>query len=165
MLISRFKSWSISNIPGKFEFNGNCGWLIKPEFMRRVDKTFDPFAETPVDGVIAAQCSVQVRSKHVFLQGFEISCALLITVSHGKKLVKFQNRVHASRYFFPLVSREISVLKCKVQNTIKSILILESPLHFSDHCRSIFVWKASWYLCRGWYVRIAYWHNQKRIPN
>ena len=45
---------------GKFEFNGNCGWLIKPEFMRRTDKTFDPFAETPVDGVIAAQCSVQV---------------------------------------------------------------------------------------------------------
>ena len=46
---------------GKFEFNGNCGWQIKPEFMRRTDKTFDPFAETPVDGVIAAQCSVQVK--------------------------------------------------------------------------------------------------------
>ena len=30
------------------------------EFMRRFDKTFDPFAETPVDGVIAAQCNVQV---------------------------------------------------------------------------------------------------------
>ena len=28
--------------------------------MRRSDKTFDPFAETPVDGVIAAQCNVQV---------------------------------------------------------------------------------------------------------
>ena len=45
---------------GKFEFNGNCGWLIKPEFMRRTDKTFDPFAETPVDGVITAQCNVTV---------------------------------------------------------------------------------------------------------
>lgn len=45
---------------GKFEYNGNCGWLLKPEFMRRTDKTFDPFAETPVDGVIAAQCSVQI---------------------------------------------------------------------------------------------------------
>ena len=89
--------------------------------MRRVDKTFDPFAETPVDGVIAAQCSVQVRIKHVFLQGFEISCALLITVSHGKKAREiskpFKNRVHASRYFFPLVSREISGLKNAMQNT------------------------------------------------
>jgi phosphatidylinositol phospholipase C beta len=45
---------------GKFEYNGNCGYLLKPEFMRREDKTFDPFAETPVDGVIAAQCNVQV---------------------------------------------------------------------------------------------------------
>ena len=45
---------------GKFEFNGNCGWLIKPEFMRRTDKTFDPFAETPVDGVIAAVMMLMV---------------------------------------------------------------------------------------------------------
>ena len=44
---------------GKFEYNGNCGYLLKPDFMRRHDKQFDPFAETPVDGVIAAQCSVQ----------------------------------------------------------------------------------------------------------
>ena len=45
---------------GKFEYNGNTGYLLKPEFMRMADKTFDPFAETPVDGVIAAQCNVQV---------------------------------------------------------------------------------------------------------
>jgi len=45
---------------GKFEYNGNCGYLLKPDFMRRDDRQFDPFAETPVDGVIAAQCSVQV---------------------------------------------------------------------------------------------------------
>ncbi|XP_024084523.1 1-phosphatidylinositol 4,5-bisphosphate phosphodiesterase isoform X4 [Cimex lectularius] len=45
---------------GKFEYNGNCGYLLKPDFMRRYDRNFDPFAESPVDGVIAAQCSVQV---------------------------------------------------------------------------------------------------------
>ena len=45
---------------GKFEYNGNCGYLLKPDFMRRHDKQFDPFSVTPVDGVIAAQCSVQV---------------------------------------------------------------------------------------------------------
>jgi len=28
--------------------------------MRRSDKSFDPFSESPVDGVIAAHCSVQV---------------------------------------------------------------------------------------------------------
>lgn len=47
---------------GRFEYNNNCGYLLKPDFMRRDDRIFDPFAETPVDGVIAAQCSVQVIS-------------------------------------------------------------------------------------------------------
>ncbi|RXG59788.1 1-phosphatidylinositol 4,5-bisphosphate phosphodiesterase beta-4 [Armadillidium vulgare] len=45
---------------GKFEYNGNCGYLLKPDFMRRFDKTFDPFAESPVDGVIAAQVAVSL---------------------------------------------------------------------------------------------------------
>ncbi|KAK7504147.1 hypothetical protein BaRGS_00004451 [Batillaria attramentaria] len=47
---------------GKFEYNSNCGYLLKPDFMRRPDRTFDPFSESPVDGVIAAHCSVQVVS-------------------------------------------------------------------------------------------------------
>lgn len=47
---------------GKFEYNGACGYLLKPDFMRRPDRTFDPFSESPVDGVIAAHCSVQVIS-------------------------------------------------------------------------------------------------------
>ncbi|XP_058797020.1 1-phosphatidylinositol 4,5-bisphosphate phosphodiesterase-like isoform X2 [Phymastichus coffea] len=45
---------------GKFEYNGSSGFLLKPDFMRRADRSFDPFAESPVDGVIATQCSVQV---------------------------------------------------------------------------------------------------------
>ncbi|XP_046801850.1 1-phosphatidylinositol 4,5-bisphosphate phosphodiesterase isoform X1 [Lucilia cuprina] len=45
---------------GKFEYNGGCGYLLKPDFMRRSDKDFDPFADAPVDGVIAAQCSVKI---------------------------------------------------------------------------------------------------------
>ncbi|XP_064623819.1 1-phosphatidylinositol 4,5-bisphosphate phosphodiesterase beta-4-like isoform X4 [Lineus longissimus] len=47
---------------GKFEYNGYCGFLLKPDFMRRPDRTFDPFSESPVDGVIAATCSVEVIS-------------------------------------------------------------------------------------------------------
>ncbi|XP_074112089.1 1-phosphatidylinositol 4,5-bisphosphate phosphodiesterase isoform X3 [Cotesia typhae] len=45
---------------GKFEYNGSSGYLLKPDFMRRADRSFDPFAESPVDGVIATSCSVQV---------------------------------------------------------------------------------------------------------
>lgn len=47
---------------GKFEFNNTTGYLLKPEFMRRADKTFDPFSED-VDGVISIQCSVQVMNQ------------------------------------------------------------------------------------------------------
>ena len=45
---------------GLFEYNGRSGFLLKPEFMRRRDKTFDPFAEDIVDGVVANSLSVQV---------------------------------------------------------------------------------------------------------
>lgn len=41
-------------------------YLLKPDFMRRSDRMFDPFSETPVDGVIAATCSVQVHSYDIF---------------------------------------------------------------------------------------------------
>ncbi|TRY57928.1 hypothetical protein DNTS_009817 [Danionella cerebrum] len=33
---------------GKFEYNRACGYLLKPDFMRRSDRMFDPFSETPV---------------------------------------------------------------------------------------------------------------------
>ncbi|KYQ55913.1 1-phosphatidylinositol-4,5-bisphosphate phosphodiesterase [Trachymyrmex zeteki] len=44
---------------GKFEYNGTTGYLLKPDFMRRPDRSFDPFSED-VDGIITAQCAVQV---------------------------------------------------------------------------------------------------------
>lgn len=61
---------------GKFEYNGSSGYLLKPDFMRRADRSFDPFAESPVDGVIATQCSVQVRAfslkKSVYTRIFRV---------------------------------------------------------------------------------------------
>ncbi|XP_074915604.1 1-phosphatidylinositol 4,5-bisphosphate phosphodiesterase beta-3 isoform X3 [Buteo buteo] len=47
---------------GLFEYNARCGLLLKPEFMRRRDKTFDPFAEDLVDGIVANTLRVQVIS-------------------------------------------------------------------------------------------------------
>lgn len=45
---------------GIFEMNGRTGYLLKPQFMRRMDRKFDPFAESTVDGIIAGKVSVQV---------------------------------------------------------------------------------------------------------
>lgn len=45
---------------GIFEYNGRSGYLLKPDFMRRMDRKFDPFTESTVDGIIAGTVSVQV---------------------------------------------------------------------------------------------------------
>lgn len=45
---------------GMFEYNGRSGYLLKPDFMRRPDRRFDPFAESTVDGIIAGTLSVKV---------------------------------------------------------------------------------------------------------
>lgn len=45
---------------GVFEYNGHSGYLLKPEFMRRTDKHFDPFTETIVDGIVANTVKIKV---------------------------------------------------------------------------------------------------------
>ncbi|XP_032811636.1 1-phosphatidylinositol 4,5-bisphosphate phosphodiesterase beta-1-like isoform X3 [Petromyzon marinus] len=47
---------------GIFEYNCRSGYLLKPEFMRRADKQFDPFTQDIIDGVIANTISVKVIS-------------------------------------------------------------------------------------------------------
>ncbi|XP_055342779.1 1-phosphatidylinositol 4,5-bisphosphate phosphodiesterase beta-1-like [Paramacrobiotus metropolitanus] len=45
-----------------FEFNGLTGYILKPELMRRKDRTLDPFTESHLDGVVPASLSVRVIS-------------------------------------------------------------------------------------------------------
>lgn len=45
---------------GIFEYNGRSGFILKPDFMRRKDKEFDPFAESTVDGIVAGTVEVKV---------------------------------------------------------------------------------------------------------
>lgn len=47
---------------GVFEYNGHCGYLLKPEFMRRTDKHFDPFTQDIVDGIVANTVEIKVIS-------------------------------------------------------------------------------------------------------
>ncbi|KAM3857781.1 1-phosphatidylinositol 4,5-bisphosphate phosphodiesterase beta-3 [Diretmus argenteus] len=47
---------------GVFEYNGRSGFLLKPEFMRRTDKHFDPFTENIVDGIVANTIKIRVVS-------------------------------------------------------------------------------------------------------
>uniref|UniRef100_A0A671MD17 1-phosphatidylinositol 4,5-bisphosphate phosphodiesterase n=1 Tax=Sinocyclocheilus anshuiensis TaxID=1608454 RepID=A0A671MD17_9TELE len=47
---------------GMYEYNGKSGYRLKPEFMRRPDKHFDPFTESTVDGIVANTLSVKIIS-------------------------------------------------------------------------------------------------------
>ncbi|XP_063042319.1 1-phosphatidylinositol 4,5-bisphosphate phosphodiesterase beta-3 isoform X2 [Engraulis encrasicolus] len=47
---------------GVFEYNGGSGYLLKPEFMRRTDKQFDPFTENIVDGIVANTVKITILS-------------------------------------------------------------------------------------------------------
>ena len=46
---------------GIFEYNRKCGYLKKPVFMCRDDRVFDPFADTPVDGIVPGTVAIQVN--------------------------------------------------------------------------------------------------------
>ncbi|KAM4018095.1 1-phosphatidylinositol 4,5-bisphosphate phosphodiesterase beta-3 [Anomaloglossus baeobatrachus] len=47
---------------GIFEYNRRSGFLLKPEFMRRTDKPFDPFTENIVDGIVANTVKIKIIS-------------------------------------------------------------------------------------------------------
>eukprot|EP00794_Sanderia_malayensis_P017523 gene17524-19274_t len=62
----------------KFEANRQLGYLLKPEIMRRnVEKTFDPFTESPIDGIIPVTVNVKVISGQ-FLT--EKKCQTYVTI-------------------------------------------------------------------------------------
>lgn len=71
---------------GIFEYNFRCGYLLKPEFMRRTDRRFNPFAESTVDGIIAGnQCPTTVTIIFYYLWSFPLG-TVEITVISGQFL-------------------------------------------------------------------------------
>ncbi|KAL7992465.1 hypothetical protein Chor_016721 [Crotalus horridus] len=64
----KFESFEISaHVPMQqnmalFEFNGQSGYLLKHDFMRRPDKHFDPFSVDRIDVVVASTLSVTIIS-------------------------------------------------------------------------------------------------------
>ena len=47
---------------GVFEYNGRCGYILKPDFMRREDRRLDPFIESTIDGIVANTVKVKIIS-------------------------------------------------------------------------------------------------------
>ncbi|XP_041121264.1 1-phosphatidylinositol 4,5-bisphosphate phosphodiesterase beta-2 [Polyodon spathula] len=45
-----------------FEYNGRTGWLLKHDFLRRADKTFDPYSADRIDVIVSNTVSVKIYS-------------------------------------------------------------------------------------------------------
>ena len=130
-----------SGLVGKFEYNGNCGFLLKPDFMRRDDKQFDPFAETPVDGVIAAQCAVQVncvaRPKSKLVPAlFSLHTLFGIVIDKKQIDLKYLEVIRLDfielcifadtiflliQYFCPAVSSSSNQIYCRLSGHLRSV--------------------------------------------
>ena len=47
---------------GIFQYNRRSGYLLKPDFMCRDDRRFDPFTESSVDGIIPGTVTLKIIS-------------------------------------------------------------------------------------------------------
>lgn len=87
---------------GMYEYNGKCGYRLKPEFMRRPDKHFDPFTESTVDGIVANTLSVKVRLTTAVTALNRAASAMQVSLFLPFSFLHFQD------YFRPVSVRQKS---------------------------------------------------------
>ena len=121
---------------GVFEHNHRCGYIIKPDFMRRKDRYFDPFAESTMDGVVAATVELKVQP---------------FSVPNLKWLAQspFKDR---SDCLSMIVMEEVRCLPPKASQfgESESILVIFKEKHFNQSCSD-----TSWH----------YKHVQRNLPH
>lgn len=66
---------------GVFEYNGCSGYLLKPEFMRKLDKRFDPFTESTVDGVVAGTIEIKVMLNNSAVKMSNVTTLLILFIT------------------------------------------------------------------------------------
>ena len=101
---------------GKFQYNRRIGYLLKPDFMCRDDRQFDPFTEASVDGIVSATVTVRILSGQ------------FLTDKHVGTYVE------AEMYGLPRDTVRRGTFKTRVvQNGINPV--------FSDEASSVFVFR------------------------
>ncbi|XP_039540264.1 1-phosphatidylinositol 4,5-bisphosphate phosphodiesterase beta-1 isoform X2 [Pimephales promelas] len=110
---------------GIFEYNGKCGYRLKPEFMRRTDKQFDPFTQSTVDGIVAHTLSVKIISAQ-FLSDKRVGVYVEVEM-YGlpvdTKRKAFKTKTSQSNAVNPVWDEEPMVFKRVVLPTLASLRI------------------------------------------
>uniref|UniRef100_A0A8D2ZXH1 1-phosphatidylinositol 4,5-bisphosphate phosphodiesterase n=1 Tax=Scophthalmus maximus TaxID=52904 RepID=A0A8D2ZXH1_SCOMX len=110
---------------GMYEYNGKCGYRLKPEFMRRPDKHFDPFTESTVDGIVANTLSVKIISGQ-FLSDKKVGTYVEIDMFGlpvDTKRKAFKTKTSQGNAINPVWEEEAIVFKKVVLPTLASIRI------------------------------------------
>uniref|UniRef100_A0A670YXL4 1-phosphatidylinositol 4,5-bisphosphate phosphodiesterase n=1 Tax=Pseudonaja textilis TaxID=8673 RepID=A0A670YXL4_PSETE len=107
---------------GIFEYNRRSGYLLKPEFMRRSDKFFDPFTEDIVDGIVAN--TVKIISGQFLSDkriGIYVEVDMFGLPVDTKR--KFRTRASQGNSFNPVWDEEPFVFQKVVLPTLASLRI------------------------------------------
>uniref|UniRef100_A0A665V624 1-phosphatidylinositol 4,5-bisphosphate phosphodiesterase n=1 Tax=Echeneis naucrates TaxID=173247 RepID=A0A665V624_ECHNA len=110
---------------GMYEYNGKCGYRLKPEFMRRPDKHFDPFTESTVDGIVANTLSVKIISGQ-FLSDKKVGTYVemdMIGLPVDTKRKAFKTKTSQGNAINPVWEEEAIVFKKVVLPTLASLRI------------------------------------------
>uniref|UniRef100_A0A3P8UNA9 1-phosphatidylinositol 4,5-bisphosphate phosphodiesterase n=1 Tax=Cynoglossus semilaevis TaxID=244447 RepID=A0A3P8UNA9_CYNSE len=110
---------------GMYEYNGKCGYRLKPEFMRRPDKHFDPFTESTVDGIVANTLSVKIISGQ-FLSDKKVGTYVEIDMFGlpvDTKRKAFKTKTSQGNAINPVWEEEAIVFKKVVLPTLASLRI------------------------------------------
>uniref|UniRef100_A0A3Q2FUX1 1-phosphatidylinositol 4,5-bisphosphate phosphodiesterase n=1 Tax=Cyprinodon variegatus TaxID=28743 RepID=A0A3Q2FUX1_CYPVA len=110
---------------GMYEYNGKCGYRLKPEFMRRPDKHFDPFTESTVDGIVANTLSVKIISGQ-FLTDKKVGTYVEIDMFGlpvDTKRKAFKTKTSQGNAINPVWEEEAIVFKKVVLPTLASLRI------------------------------------------
>uniref|UniRef100_A0A8C2KB13 Phosphoinositide phospholipase C n=1 Tax=Cyprinus carpio TaxID=7962 RepID=A0A8C2KB13_CYPCA len=110
---------------GMYEYNGKSGYRLKPEFMRRPDKHFDPFTESTVDGIVANTLSVKIISGQ-FLTDKKVGVYVEIDMFGlpvDTRRKAFKTKTSQSNAINPVWDEEPIVFKKVVLPTLASLRI------------------------------------------
>ncbi|KAM8940000.1 1-phosphatidylinositol 4,5-bisphosphate phosphodiesterase beta-3 [Pelodytes ibericus] len=109
---------------GIFEYNRRSGYLLKPEFMRRTDKPFDPFTENIVDGIVANTVKIKVISGQFLSDkrvGIYVEVDMFGLPVDTKR--KFRTRTSQGNSFNPVWDEEPFIFHKVVLPTLASLRI------------------------------------------
>ncbi|XP_069064007.1 1-phosphatidylinositol 4,5-bisphosphate phosphodiesterase beta-3 [Pleurodeles waltl] len=109
---------------GIFEYNRRCGYLLKPEFMRRMDKHFDLFTEDIVDGIVANTVKIKIISGQFLSDkkvGIYVEVDMFGLPIDTKR--KYRTRTSQGNSFNPVWDEECFVFQKVVLPTLASLRI------------------------------------------